>query len=68
VGDGVAFVLSPVEREPGDTNCDQVINIDDLLVVINAWGQQTSSSGDTNGDGIVSIHDLLLVIENWTVP
>jgi uncharacterized membrane protein len=64
----VAFVATPVDRTPGDTDCDQVINIDDLLHVINSWGPCEHCPADLTGEGIVNIHDLIMVIENWTVP
>jgi hypothetical protein len=47
---------------------DHVVNIDDLLFVINAWGQ-TGAAGtvpaDINNDGVVNIDDMLLVINQW---
>jgi uncharacterized membrane protein len=67
-GTRVAVVLAPVAHAPGDTDCDQVINIDDLLHVINSWGPCENCPADLTGEGIVNIHDLIMVIENWTVP
>jgi hypothetical protein len=53
---------------PVDVDCNGVVNIDDLLIVINSWGQ-TGPPGtipaDVNDDGVVNIDDLLLVINNW---
>jgi hypothetical protein len=47
---------------------DHVVNIDDLLYVINSWGQ-TGPPGtippDVNSDGTVNIDDLLAVISQW---
>ena len=48
----------------GDVNSDGVINIDDLLAVIAAWGP-CSCAEDVDGNGIVDIDDLLTVISNW---
>jgi hypothetical protein len=40
--------------------------VDDLLIVINHWGQ-SGAQGDVTHDGIVNIDDLLLVINHWTI-
>ena len=48
----------------GDINSDGVISVADLLLVIDQWGE-TSSSADLNNDGIVNVSDLLIVVGNW---
>jgi hypothetical protein len=63
----------------GDITNDGVVNIDDLLAVINAWGacpppppappancpaDMPRTAGGT-GDGTVNIDDLLVIINNW---
>jgi hypothetical protein len=50
---------------PIDVNADGVIDVDDLIAVINAWGGCTGCPEDINGDGLVNIDDLLAVILNW---
>jgi hypothetical protein len=50
----------PADIAGGDGN----VNIDDLLVVINAWGA-TSGPADVNQSGLVDIDDLLAVINGW---
>jgi uncharacterized membrane protein len=58
----------------GDTNIDGKVNVDDLLTVINNWGDcsapPTVCPGDSSpgpfGDGVVDVDDLLMVINNWT--
>jgi hypothetical protein len=56
-------------RRLGDVNADGVVNIDDLLAVIAAWGDcpkpPVQCAADMNGDDSVNIDDLLLVIANW---
>jgi hypothetical protein len=45
-----------------------VVDIDDLLTVINAWGwtgSPGSNAADVNSDGIVNIDDLLMIINAW---
>jgi hypothetical protein len=59
---------------PGDTNGDNVVNIDDLLTIVGTWGPcpspPASCDGDihptVSGNGLVNIDDLLQVIGNWT--
>jgi probable HAF family extracellular repeat protein len=68
--DPSAAVLTPLPPHPGDTNCDWLTNIDDLVNVITAWGtspapQPFSGSPDLNDNGTVNIDDLVLVVVNW---
>jgi subtilisin family serine protease len=48
----------------GDVNGDGVVGVNDLLEVIDQWGN-AGGSGDVNGDGTVGINDLLAVIDAW---
>jgi probable HAF family extracellular repeat protein len=59
--------LLPDEPESAyDCTGDGLVNIDDLLMVISAWGPCASRcSADFDDDGAVDIDDLLLVINNW---
>lgn len=56
---------------PGDTNGDNLVNVDDLLIVINAWGLCESKSpcpadiAPLGGDNAVNVDDLLKVINHW---
>jgi hypothetical protein len=47
-----------------DLNGDGVINVQDLLMVVGAFGN-VGGPEDINGDGIVNVTDLLLVIATW---
>jgi len=56
----------------GDVNGDAVVNVQDLLGVIGAWGACPTDvplcAGDVapaGGDGTVNVQDLLAVIGNW---
>jgi hypothetical protein len=64
-GNVVSLVIKPLPGITGDTNCDDRVDIDDLIVVIVEWGE-ANSSGDVNYDGTVDVDDLILVINNWT--
>jgi hypothetical protein len=57
--------VCPADVAPAGGNA--VVNIDDLLVVINAWGPHPGA-GDVSpacGDGLVNIDDLLAIINAW---
>ncbi|MEE2907254.1 MAG: proprotein convertase P-domain-containing protein [Planctomycetota bacterium] len=49
---------------PGDVTGEGVIDIEDILLVIGAFGQ-TGGIADIDGSGIVDIADILIVIEGW---
>jgi len=53
----------------GDVNGDGVVNVDDLLAVINAWGACPDCDADIAphpaGNGVVNVDDLLMVINHW---
>lgn len=48
----------------GDTNGDAIVDVDDLIVVILAWGS-ADADADTNDDGIVNVDDLVTVLLAW---
>jgi hypothetical protein len=50
---------------PADLNSDANVNVDDLLTVINGWGDGVGSIADINGSGLVDVDDLLIVINSW---
>lgn len=68
-----AFVLNIVEIDVpncglGDINCDDVVNVSDLLLLFGAWGDcphDGSCPADLNGDGVVNVSDLLILFANW---
>jgi hypothetical protein len=66
----------PIEAAPellGDVDGNGTVNVDDLIAVINTWGEcptlpqkcPTDISPAPNGDGTVNVDDLLMVINNW---
>jgi uncharacterized membrane protein len=58
------FVLKPQVEDFADLDSNCVVNVDDLLILINAWGQ-TDSPADINQDDIVNQLDLAILLENW---
>ena len=65
----VTIACSATCPQLGDANCDNVVNLADLTLVINNWLQSTTvgTNGDVIGseDGLVNLADLTLVINNW---
>ena len=51
---------------PGDVNGDGVVNVEDLLLLLAAWGPCEGCPEDINGDGVVNVEDLLTLLGNWT--
>lgn len=50
----------------GDVNANGVVDFEDLLIVISAWGPNPGHPADLDGDGVVAMSDLLLVLGNWS--
>ena len=50
-----------------DVNTDGTRNVEDLLLVISAWGQQDQNpcGADINGNGTVDVGDVLSIINAW---
>ena len=65
----VTIACSQTCPQLGDGNCDGIVNLADLTLVINHWLQSTTigEDGDVVGslDGFVNLEDLTLVINNW---
>jgi hypothetical protein len=53
---------APVE---GDVTGDNVVDVEDLLAVLAAWGDIGGFPEDVNGDGVIDVDDLLIVLANW---
>jgi probable HAF family extracellular repeat protein len=70
--DGVAFRLTPaLPAIPGNTNCDDQVNADDLINVILHWNADGPVGGrpaDVNRDNRIDMDDLLAVLLNWSRP
>ena len=50
---------------PGDVTHNGVVDIDDLLAVIGAWGPCAGCAADCTHNCVVDIDDLLAVITDW---
>ena len=51
---------------PADTNCDNSVNVTDLLALLAAWGScPPLCPPDINSDGNVNVTDLLALLAAW---
>ena len=57
--------LDAAAQNPADIDGDGVVGVNDILLVIGAWGQQGGVE-DIDGDGLVGVSDLLMVLDSWT--
>jgi hypothetical protein len=51
-----------------DLNCDGVVNVSDLLILLGEWGSCADPNdcpADLNNDGVVNVSDLLILLSNW---
>ena len=54
------------ESKRGDSNSDNIIDLDDLFAVLGAWlVSGPDLAGDVNNDEIVDLQDLFDVLGNW---
>lgn len=61
------YVPPAPPRKAGDANGDNEVNIADLSLLGDTWGQNvTANTGaDFNGDGVINIADLSILGDNW---
>ncbi len=50
---------------PGDVNGDGVLNVSDLLMILDGWGDTTGHPADLDGNAIVDVNDLLMFLSLW---
>ena len=48
-----------------DVNSDGIIDPNDIMGIIWAWGTCDTCSEDLNEDGVVNLNDLMIVIDSW---
>ncbi len=61
---GAAVVFELASPCPGDANASGTVGLDDLLLVLEAWGTQNEAM-DWDGDGWVGLAELLAVLAGW---
>ncbi|UCD74173.1 MAG: right-handed parallel beta-helix repeat-containing protein [Phycisphaerales bacterium] len=57
--------LMPESPCPPDLNGDLIVDIEDLFLVMGAWGACDGCPHDLNDDGKVNIDDLFYVLNHW---
>ncbi len=62
-GDGLFMI--DCARCDEDVDADGDVDVDDLVVVLLAWGSAGSTTADVNGDGLVDVDDLAAVLTAW---
>jgi len=64
-----AVLLTPVPWKPGDIDCNDKVNVHDLLTLLGSWGPcpppPDDCDADLDGDGEVNAFDLLILLRNW---
>lgn len=68
VGGCVAYcarIYHPMTGMPTDLNCDGVVDVADLYLVLETWGSPFGAA-DVNSDGVVDAGDLGEILANWT--
>jgi hypothetical protein len=49
----------------GDLTGDGVVGVQDLLVILDAWGACGCCAADLDGDEAVGVQDLLIILDHW---
>ncbi len=62
---GATAFVTPATFCPEDLNCDGIVGINDLLILLPAWGTNPNHPADLNHDGVVGINDLLILLPAW---
>ncbi|UCD74618.1 MAG: hypothetical protein JSV91_12620 [Phycisphaerales bacterium] len=66
INDGFDVKLKIVSTVYGDLNGDGKVNLDDLFLVLAAWGTCDGCPEDLNNDGKVNLDDVFVILNNWT--
>lgn len=56
---------APAPPCPADLNGDDGVDVQDLLLLLGAWGPCKACDADLNSSGSVDVQDLLILLANW---
>jgi HYR domain len=59
----VNVIINPIDCCPGDFNCDGVVSVLDMLILINNFGCVANCVADLDGNNFVTVADLTIFIE-----
>jgi len=63
----VGWLFPQQEGVPGDLDGNGLVDVNDLLVIIAAWGPCTGDCpADLSGDGVVEVNDILVLLSFWS--
>lgn len=65
---GAVTLLAPPNAGPADLDCNNAVNVFDLLALLADWGECDSAgrcTADLDGNGIVNVFDLLMLLGEW---
>ncbi len=64
---GEIFKIVPeTPASSADIDCDGIVGINDLLLLLASWGKCPGCPEDIDGDGVAGITDLLDLLAQWT--
>lgn len=61
----VQFEINGPEPPVSDVNCDGVVDVQDLLLLLAGWGSCVGCAEDLDGSTVVDTVDLLLLLSEW---
>ena len=61
--EAIEVIVRSEDANDADVNGDGIVDVEDLILVAEAYGEEGDNDADVNGDGIVDIDDLILVAE-----
>ncbi|MDP6987096.1 MAG: M12 family metallopeptidase [Phycisphaerales bacterium] len=61
----IALHVGPQAACEGDFNGDEAVDVNDILMLVAAFGDCNGCDEDLDGDGVVGVDDLLVAIAAW---
>ena len=61
--EAIKVIVRSEDANDADVDGNGIVDVEDLILVAEAYGKEGNNDADVNGDGIVDIDDLILVAE-----